>query len=245
MTDVIALHPIDQQQAAIWRLAKEVASAFDALPFVLIGGLMVQLLEAERGVVSGFATGDVDVVLDVRALTGATQRAAAALVDAGFEPEQYDDDLTYRFVRGDDVVDLLAPDHLGVRTSIVTVPPASTLPALGSRQALNRLRTVRVDTGDGAFDLPVPSLTGAIVIKARVVESAAGRASLPKHERDLARLLALVEDPDSEAAGLTRKERGYLRARGDMADTGHRAWRGIGNPLDGIAALRILAADRT
>lgn len=128
MTDVIALHPIDQQQAATWRLAKEVASAFDALPFVLIGGLMVQLLEAERGVVSGFATGDVDVVLDVRALTGATQRAAAALVDAGFEPEQYDDDLTYRFVRGDDVVDLLAPDHLGVRTSIVTVPPASTLP---------------------------------------------------------------------------------------------------------------------
>ena len=185
MTDVIRLHPIDQQQTAIWRLAKEVASAFDALPFVLIGGLMVQLLEAERGVVSGFATGDVDVVIDVRALTGATQRAAAALVDAGFEPEQYDDDLTYRFVRGDDVVDLLAPDHLGVRTSIVTVPPASTLPALGSRQALNRLRTVLVDTGDGAFDLPVPSLTGAIVIKARVVESAAGRASLPKHERDL------------------------------------------------------------
>lgn len=88
MTDVIAHHPIDQQQAATWRLAKEVASAFDALPFVLIGGLMVQLLEAERGVVSGFATGDVDVVLDVRALTGATQRAAAALVDAGFEPEQ-------------------------------------------------------------------------------------------------------------------------------------------------------------
>lgn len=185
-----------------------------------------------------------DVVLDVRALAGATERAASTLVGAGFEPEPYDADLTYRFVRDNDIVDLLAPDHLGSRASILTVPPASTLSALGSRQALNRLRTVRVDAGEGAFDLPVPTLPGAIVIKARVVGNAAGQASLPKHERDLARLLALVEDPDTEGAGLTRNERGYLRATRDMADAGHRAWRGVENPLDGITALRILAANR-
>jgi hypothetical protein len=244
VTDVIELHPIDIQQAGVWRLAKEVATALDRLPWLLIGGLMVQLLEAERSVESGFSTGDVDVVLDVRAVTDATKRAASSLLDAGFEPEPYDDNLTYRFVRADDVVDLLAPDHLGTQTSILTVPPASTFTALGSRQALNRSRIVRVDAGDGAFDLPIPTLAGAIVIKAQVVENAAGRASLPKHERDLARLLALVEDPDAERAGLTRAERGYLRARSDMAEPGHRAWSGIRNPLDGIAALRILADAR-
>lgn len=242
MTYVIELHRTDPQQAATWRLVKEVASVFAGIPFILIGGLMVQLLEAERGVHSGFATGDMDVVLDVRAMTGATERAAAVLVDAGFEPEPHDDDVTYRFVRGDDVVDLLAPDHLGERASIVTVPPASTLPAVGSTQALSRLRIVRIDAGDGAFDLPVPTLAGAIIIKAMVVGNTAGWASRPKHERDLARLLALVEDPDIVGAELTRRERGYLRTRSDIADAGHRAWRGIENPLNGVAALRILAA---
>ena len=111
---------------------------------VRAGGLMVQLLEAERGVVSGFTTGDVDVVLDVRAATGATEQAAASLLEVRFEPEPHDDDLTYRFVRGHDVVDLLAPDHLGTRTSILTVPPASTLAELGSRQALMILWSARV-----------------------------------------------------------------------------------------------------
>ena len=155
------MHPADTQQVDVWRLAREVATTLNGLPWVLIGGLMVQLLEAERDVISGFSTGDVDVMLDVR--------------------------------------------------------------------------------GDGAFDLPVPTLIGAIVLKVRVVENAAGRTSLLKHERDLARLLALVEDPDAEGADLTSKEHGYLRARIEMADSGHRAWRGVRNPLDGIAALRILS----
>jgi len=201
---------------------------------------MVQVLEAEQGVSSGFATGDVDAVLDVRAGMPATELAAARLLEAGFDPRPQDEDLTYRFVRGDDVVDVLAPDHLGKQTSIRTVPPASTLAAIGSRQALNRRRLLRVDAGDGPFDLPVPTLISAIVIKARVVQSAAMFASCQKHERDLARLLVLVEDPIAQRADLTGKECGYLRARGDMLDTAHRAWQGVARSADGAAALQVL-----
>ena len=84
---------------------------------------------------------------------------------AGFEPER-DDSLVFRFVRGHDIVDVLAPDNLGERARLTTVPPDSTMEALGSRQALTRGRTVTVDAGDGPFELPVPSLVGAIVIKA-------------------------------------------------------------------------------
>jgi hypothetical protein len=54
---------------------------------------------------------------------------------------------------------------------------------------------VTVDAGGGSFDIPIPSLIGAIVIKARVVGNVQKRKTREKHERDLARLLALVEDP--------------------------------------------------
>ena len=97
-----------------------------------------------------------------------------------------------------------------------------------------------MDAGDGPFDLPVPTLASAIVIKARVVGSAAMLASRQKHERDLARFLALVNDPIAERTDLTGEERGYLRARADMLETTHRAWQGVARSVDGAAALQIL-----
>lgn len=157
----------------------------------------------------------------------------------GFRAE-IDDELVYRFVRGGDIVDVLAPDHLGTRVDITTVTPGSTLEAVGARQALNRTRLVRVDAGDGPFDLPVPSLLGAILMKARVVPSA--NRSRPKHERDLARLLALEDDPLADQADLTAIERRYLRDRAALLDAAHPAWVGVDRRQDGIAALRILIA---
>jgi hypothetical protein len=46
--------------------------------------------------------------------------------------------------------------------------------ALGSRQALNRRRIVRIDAGEGPLALPLPSLLGAIIMKARVVSGGTG-----------------------------------------------------------------------
>jgi hypothetical protein len=237
----IAIAPIDDAEAEVWRLAREVAHLLTGLPWVLIGGLMVRVAEAERGVTTTFTTGDVDTVLDVRAISTATAEAATRLLAADFHPEPYDERLTYRFVRGNDVVDVLAPDNLGERADITTVPPGETIGALGSRQALNRRRVVTVDAGDGPFDLPVPSLLGSIIIKARVVTNVQGKASQPKHERDLARLLALVDDPVAMRSGLNRKERRYLRDRMALADPDHRAWRGVRGAEDGAIALSMLA----
>jgi hypothetical protein len=144
-----------------------VSRLLEGLPWVFIGGLMVRIAEAERGVATTWTTGDVDTVLDVRAVSTATTEAASRLLAAGFRPEPYDENLTYRFVRGKDIVDVLAPDNIGERADITSVPPGVTLEALGSRQALNRRRVVAADAGDGPFDLPVPSLLGAIILKAR------------------------------------------------------------------------------
>lgn len=137
------------------------------------------------------------------------------------------------------MVDVLAPDHVGRRARLVTVPPDQTLQAVGTRQALGRSRDLTIDAGWGPFLVPVPTLIGAILLKARVVGSA--RGSRRKHERDLARLLVLVRDPETVAQGLAHGERADLRDRVELTDPAHRAWAGIVGPEDGTAALEILA----
>lgn len=177
----------------------------------------------------------------MRAVSTATVEAATRLLAADFRPQPYDENVTYRFVRRNDAVDVLAPDNLSERADITTVPPGETIGAVGSRQALNRRRVLAVDAGDGPFDLPVPSLLGAIIVKARVVGDVQGRSSQPKHERDLARLLALVDDPVGMRRDLNPRERRYLRDRLALADPDHAAWSGVRGGEDGAIALSILA----
>ena len=81
---------------------------------------------------------------------------------------------------------------------------------------------------------------GAIVIKARVVGSVQNRNTRRKHERDLARLLAVADDPVAMLAELTGRERGYLRQRAEMVDAAHLAWRRVPGAENGIIALSIL-----
>ena len=80
-----------------------------------------------------------------------------------------------------------------------------------------------IDAGDGPFEIPLPSLIGAIVLKARVAGNVQGKPSQSKHERDLARLLALVRDPAQEGT--------------DLAGIDHRAWRNVANAEVGVDAL--------
>jgi len=52
-----------------------------------------------------------------------TQAAAPRLRAAGFVPDCHEERLTYAFLRGNDVVALPAPDLLGKREKLTTVPP--------------------------------------------------------------------------------------------------------------------------
>jgi hypothetical protein len=237
VTATIRVNPSSPRDTRLWSLTSQVTHILTGVPWVLIGGQMVAILEAEHGVRPRFTTGDVDALLDVRALADSTQEAANRLLAAGFEPEQHDG-MVYRFVRGEAIVDILAPDNLGARADLRTVPPGSTVEAPGGRQALQRARAVTIEAGSGAFSLRVPSLTGAILIKARV--AVAATAQRAKHERDLARLLALVAEPVVLSLELTRKERGYLRANAALADPFHAAWRGIAGAVEGAIALEIM-----
>lgn len=239
---VLRITPLNAEEADLWILVKEVVAIFGDLPWVLIGGVMVRVIEAEHGVEPAFATSDVDAVLDLRALTTATRIAAERLQEAGFEPERQDESVTYRFRRGSDVVDVLAPDNMGDRASRVTVPPDQTIEAAGGRQAIDRRRLLTVDPGTGPFLLPLPSLAGALVAKARAASKVGDDRSRAKHERDLARLLALVPDPIALRSELTPREIRYLRALTALNDVGHRAWERVARADDGRAALDLIIA---
>lgn len=234
----IRIVPSSDAEAQLWRTTAEVARLFADWPWVLVGGLMVAILERERGVAPVRTTIDVDALIDVRALTQATRQAAVRLEEAGFAAEQTADGLAYRFVRGEDIVDILAPDHLGRRTDIVTAPPGKTIEAVGGRQALERRRVVAVETDGETFSVPIPTLLGAIIIKAR----ASASSKQPKHPRDLARLFALVDDVEGMRMEMSSKEQGYLRARSELRDPRHPAWSGIPNAEDAIIALERLSA---
>jgi dTDP-glucose 4,6-dehydratase len=146
----------------------------------------------------------------------------------------------YRFVRGSAIVDVLAPDNLGARAELRTIPPDTTVAIVGGTQALARARVVEVDSGDGPFRIRIPTLAGAIVIKSRA--AAVAQESRDKHERDLARLLALVPDVVALRAELTVRERGYLRAHHALLDVGHPAWRSVARKEDGASALAFIIA---
>ncbi|MEO7229867.1 MAG: hypothetical protein ABIZ30_04655 [Candidatus Limnocylindrales bacterium] len=236
MTDVVIV-PRNVAEAALWRMTIEVAELFAGFPWVIVGAQMVLLLEFERGQASGRATLDLDAIVDARAVAGATRLAAEQLIRAGFSASI---ERPYRFKRDEGVVDLLAPDHLGRRADLTTIPPHSTTAIPGGTRALSTRRLVDVDvTGVGSGSLPLPTLAGAIVLKTASYESRRERRDL----EDLVRLLALVEDVEAVRRALEPAERRRLGAVMALRDQDHRAWLIAADREDARAAFDRLADD--
>lgn len=78
MTTPIVVNPESEADAAVWALTREVASLFASLPWILIGGQMVAIHEAEHGLRPLRSTVDVDALVDVRTLSTATPGRRAA-----------------------------------------------------------------------------------------------------------------------------------------------------------------------
>lgn len=237
----ILIEPAGDAERRLWQTTNEITVLLESIRWVLIGGQMLTIIEREHGGGIGRATVDVDALLDVRATVGAPRRAASLLRSAGFDAQPTADGLAYRFVRDTDIVDLLAPEHLGSRADLTTEPPWVTLEAVGGTQALARRRMVTVAVDGDAFEVPVPSLLGALVIKARA--AAGSQDHRDKHKRDLARLLVLVDDLDAIRAQMTTSDRRHMGAVRALTDPAHPAWLSIPRATDGAIALeRILVS---
>jgi predicted nucleotidyltransferase len=209
---------------------------FADVPWVLIGAQMVMVLEREVGRSSGRTTGDVDAIVDVRALAGGTRTAARRLVAAGYELA--DSQHSYRFQRGSAQVDLLAPDHLGSRADLTTVPPARTTEIPGGSRALSTRRLLEINVvGVGSGLLPVPSLVGAIVLKVHAWEA----RQAARDAEDLVRLLEIVVDVEVARDELKLAERRALGHVQPLTDPTHRAWRAAHDFEEARAAFYQLA----
>jgi hypothetical protein len=227
-----------EAELALWRATAELETALPRGSWTLVGAQMVFLIAYEHDLPIGRTSGDIDLMMDIRALTDATQQASTTLEDLGYELDApTPDGRAHRFRRGDDVVDVLAPDGAGPRASLTTIPPGRTIAVAGGSQALARSRQVRVLLEGREVVLPCPSVLGAILIKARAV----GVADDPdKHRRDLSLLLAAVEDPRSVREELRASERGWLRRRRELLDPRHPVWRTTPNAEEARIALEIL-----
>ena len=113
-----------EAELALWRATAELATALPRGSWTLVGAQMVFLIAYEHDLPIGRTSGDIDLMMDIRALTDATQKASTTLENLGYELDPpTPDGRAHRFRRGDDVVDVLAPDGAGPRASLLTIPP--------------------------------------------------------------------------------------------------------------------------
>lgn len=238
---MIELVTTNDQDRAVWETIVDITDWFRA-PWTLIGARMVQLHAMSAGREVPRLSLDADALADVRAMPGATKKLAAALVKHGFElSETSTFGLAHRFVRDDVSIDVLAPDGLNRVSSRLTVGKLHTVQVPGGTQALHRTRVEDVRIGRRRGAIPVPSLLGAILLKARAVKV----DDVPDNQRiDLAVLLSLVGDVEPIAREMRTSERSWLRERKEMGDPRTACWRFLSRDQAqrGLATFRQLTA---
>lgn len=238
-----------------WHLLFGLADAFGTETWMLIGGQMMQLIAAVHGVGDRvLPTDDVDVVVNVRVHRGGIGEVSVWLLDqdltfSGMSP----DGIGHRFERqaefgpGRTFVDVLAPEGLGERTDISTVPPARTVQAPGTVQAFRRsvLYDVTVTGMTGERErhgrVRSPNLLGALIAKAASTKIAV-RINADRDWQDAALLLSVLEDPDGAAAACERNDRKRLRSLHELFDREHVGWSGLDDAAyrQGTATLEFL-----
>ncbi len=200
--------PLDQ----LWDVLLDLGEL--EIPWSLIGGQMVLLHGLERGHVPPQISQDGDLIGDVRANPGALRALVDAVESRGFELEGISTDgRAHRYVRSADprpvTIDVLAPEGVGRRVDLRTSPPGRTIQVPAGTQALARTEFVAIRHGQRRGQVPRPSLLGALVGKAAACKLP---GDTERHERDLAFLCALVEDPVGMRTEMTAKDLARVRA---------------------------------
>jgi hypothetical protein len=124
-------------EGRLWAAVLDVA---DAQPngWTLIGALMVMLHAHDHGLDARRTTRDADALVDVRGIAQATRRLVATLERLGWQlhPDHPKaDDIGFRFAKDGLLFDVLAPEGLGQRTDLTTLPPLKTVPMTGGSRA--------------------------------------------------------------------------------------------------------------
>lgn len=176
--------------------------------WTLVGGQMIQLWCAERGVRPHRATTDIDAVVDIRARPEALALFTGQLQTIGYTPLISADGVQHRWTKGGAQFDVLIPEGVGQRAGLRQgAGGARTVEAQGASQALTRSERVEVLVADSRGHVARPSLLGALVMKA------AANAQEPhgRHRSDFLTLASLLRRGDIDPADITPKDRKRLQ----------------------------------
>lgn len=168
-----------------FELVDEVAGVFAPSRWMLVGGLMVHAHARLAGITNARSTDDADIVVEIRPNSGYTG-AVDALRTIGFEPYESLDHqaLSYRFTRGRQHIDLMAPD----RSAEVRLGRRAVLQVPGSHSALKRTEVFR--TAAGSL-IRVPDIAGALSLKGAAYQTPSHNPV--RHLQDAVVLFACAE----------------------------------------------------
>ncbi len=226
--------------AALWELLVDLADEMP-VPWMLIGAQMVALHALRWQSEPPRPSRDGDILVDIRQRPGGTRVLSEHLVAKGFELETPSwEGVGLEFRRNDVAIDVLAPDNVGDRADLRTLPPARTVSVPGGTQAIRRADIVEVRLGDRTAAIPVPSLLGALILKVKAITV----DDVPEAQRtDVAILLSLEADWEVFAGELTAAERTLLRRYSEFADPENAVYEAVSRARDAAAAYRQLVSE--
>lgn len=180
--------------------------------WALVGGQMVHLHCAERGVAPLRATDDADTVVDVRAKPDILHAFTAVLIDLGFAPEISGNGMQHRWKRDRAQIDVLIPEGMGPRAEARGgVQGAPSVAAPGTTQALARASDIEVEVAGRRGTVRRPNLVGSLVGKAAARVHLGGGGTSGRHCADFVVMASLVAARDVPDEALTNKDRQRLR----------------------------------
>lgn len=218
---MITIRPVDDLERDIWLSLLEIAANRND-GWTLVGAQMTALHGYERDRVPSRVSTDADVLVDCRITPTGVGEFSRYLEDSGYELEGVSaEGIGHRFRRDHVTIDILAPDGVGPRADLSTIPPARTVSVPGGSQALRRTSRVDVKVEDRSGSVPRPDLLGAILIKAKAVDV---DDQPDAQRRDLLFLASLVEDPLALRAEMRDAEARWIARRNELVDRSHSAW---------------------
>jgi len=208
---MIKLSNSSEKSLASWIALLEVSKK---LPdhWTLVGGQMVHLLCAERGVWPMRPTDDTDAALDVRGRPDILEAFTKELYDAGLRivtttPDGHQPH--WANLQTNAQIDLLIPTNLGDRASSRQgFSGGTTISSPGTQQALNRSQRVDVELVNGLVgQVNRPNLLGALVVKAAAWS--ADTMNNDRHLLDFVTLSGLIRTPE-DLKGMTKRDASRL-----------------------------------
>lgn len=211
MAEPIEMPAMNEAQKQSWHALMDLYERINS-DWTLIGGQLVHLHCAERGVSPTRPTNDVDTVVNIRASQKMLATFTGALKDLGFVPDISGDGIQHRWRREQAQIDVLIPEGVGARAAAIAgAGGAPTIPAPGTTQALNRSQPVMILAEGRTGTVLRPNLVGALIAKAAArTEIASDRAST-RHCSDFVVLASLVSARDFRETELGKKDRSRIR----------------------------------